>query len=61
MPGILGMQPAMEERALDPESEGVVLNPSSTFASQRDLAINPANSQFFVYKTEIKVAAIIML
>lgn len=33
---ILGIQPALEERALNPETEDVGLNLSSTFASQHD-------------------------
>lgn len=61
MLSILGMQPAMVGGALHPGPEDVGLNFISTFAWQRDLAINPANGQFLLYKMEIKMATIIML
>lgn len=58
---MLGMQPAMQEKALDPESEYAGLNLISTFAQQHDLAINSADEQFLLYITEINMATLIVL
>lgn len=56
MLSILGMQPAMVGGASHPGPEDVGLNFISTFAWQRNLAINPANGEFLLYKIEIKMA-----